>query len=49
MARVMSHADANDFYVSCQLVLRLELKCLPLKVGGDQEARIEMFSHCLEK
>lgn len=39
MERVILHVDGNNFFASCECLLRPELAGVPMAVAGDQESR----------
>ena len=38
--RIIFHADCNNFYASCEILERPELKNVPMAVAGDPEKRV---------
>ena len=38
--RIIFHADCNNFYASCEILERPELKDVPMAVAGDPEKRV---------
>ena len=39
MDRVILHVDGNNFFASCECLLRPELADVPMAVAGDRESR----------
>ena len=39
MERVILHVDGNNFFASCECLLRPELAGVPVAVAGDRESR----------
>ena len=39
MERVILHVDGNNFFASCECLLRPELAGVPMAVAGDRESR----------
>ena len=37
--RIIFHADCNNFYASCEILERPELRDVPMAVAGDQIGR----------
>lgn len=38
--RIIFHADCNNFYASCEILERPELRNVPMAVAGDPEKRV---------
>ena len=39
MERVILHVDGNNFFASCECLLRPELAGVPMAVAGDRDSR----------